>query len=240
MLDSSARLFGFHLPFALALALLAGAPLGAVPLCQTTSENAKFWGGTLMQMVSLQTGLAIDTNAKAQPKSAQGSADSATDSAFGALDSRLTTFAPAIGAHIGVTYMNPEDWHELDYGWRIKYLFSYAPKVQRDSHYIGAFFYLHPFPNPYHKFAGAIQTHTDCYGAPDGYPTPFSLVLGSGVAISKNPLGSVVGGYIELGIAFFKWFPVNAEVLYRLSLYPSNHYYIETATHSINIVFNIL
>ena len=192
----------------------------AVPLCQSQSEQLKFWGGTLMQMLSFQAGFAADMQVASpyNPKS--------------------TTFSPSVGAHAGVTYMNPEDTREFDYGWRIKYLFAHSSQLDRNSHYVGAMVYLHPFPNPYHRLSGAIQTHTDCLGVPDGYPTPFSFVIGSGAVIDTSYLGQSVGGYIEVGVALFKWFRINSEILYRVHLCPHNA--IETTRHSINIVFNIL
>lgn len=231
------------LTFALALAPL---PLRAIPLCQSQSEQLKFWGGTLMQIASFHLGAggdfgALDSrgldsrslesmqNLAAQPPQAL-SATSATTSAF----------TPMIGASLGVMYANPEDDRELDYGWRVRYLYAYSPKLRRDTHYIGALLYLHPFPNPYHRFSGAIQTHKDCEDRPDGYPTPFSFVLGSGASIVSNHFGQSVGGYIEMGVAFFKWFPLNAELLYRASFYPSNPYHLETITHSLQVVFAFL
>lgn len=206
--------------------LLALTPLSliAIPLCQSQSEQLKFWGGTLMQIVSLHAGVGAD---------------------FNALDSsaphkvRLAATTPLVGVSAGVMYMNPEDDRELDYGWRLRYLFSHSPQLHRNTHYIGAAFYLHPFPNPYHRASGAIQTHKDCEDKPDGYPTPFSFVLGGGLSLQSNAHAQSVGGYMEGGIALFKWFPINAELLYRVSFYPSSPYF-ETITQSIQLVFTIL
>lgn len=209
----------------LALLLVLISPtLFAIPLCQSQSEQLKFWGGTLMQIISLHTGVGAD---------------------FGVLDSSAQSQAhkaattPLVGISAGVMYMNPEDDRELDYGWRVRYLFSHSAEFQANTHYIGALLYLHPFPNPYHRASGALQTHKDCEGKPDGYPTPFSFVLGSGLSLRSNPYGQSVGGYIEGGIALFKWFPLNAELLYRISFYPSNAHF-EPITQSIQLVFTIL
>lgn len=177
-----------------------------------------------MQIVSLHTGVGADF----------GTLDSSVQS-----QARKAATTPIVGASAGVMYMNPEDDRELDYGWRVRYLFSHSAEFQTNTHYIGALLYLHPFPNPYHRASGAIQTHRDCEDKPDGYPTPFSFVLGSGLSLRSNPYGQSVGGYIEGGIALFKWFPLNAELLYRISFYPSNAHF-EPITQSIQLVFTIL
>ncbi|MBR2494308.1 hypothetical protein [Helicobacter sp.] len=215
------RLLGARLAL---LLILAPISLLAIPLCQSQSEQLKFWGGTLMQIISLHAGVGADFNA--------------LDSSAKNL-ARKTATTPIVGASAGVMYMNPEDDRELDYGWRVRYLFSHSPKLDRSTHYIGALLYLHPFPNPYHRASGAIQTHKDCEDKPDGYPTPFSFVLGSGLSVQSNPYGQSVGGYMESGIALFKWFPLNAELIYRISFYPSNPYF-ESITQSIQLVFTIL
>ncbi|WP_304210927.1 hypothetical protein [Helicobacter canis] len=209
----------------LALLLVLISPtLFAIPLCQSQSEQLKFWGGTLMQILSLHAGVGADFNAL--DSSAQNQA-------------RTAATTPIVGASAGVMYMNPEDDRELDYGWRVRYLFSHSPKLHRNTHYIGAALYLHPFPNPYHRASGALQTHKDCEGKPDGYPTPFSFVLGGGLSVQSNAYAQSVGGYVEGGLALFKWFPLNAELLYRISFYPSSPYF-ESITQSIQLVFTIL
>lgn len=204
--------------------LLTPISLFAIPLCQSQSEQLKFWGGTLMQIVSLHAGVGADFNAL----------DSSVPS-----QARKAATTPIVGVSAGVMYMNPEDDRELDYGWRVRYLFSHSPQLGANTHYIGAALYLHPFPNPYHRASGAIQTHKDCEDKPDGYPTPFSFVLGGGLSVQSNPYGQSVGGYIEGGLALFKWFPLNAELLYRVSFYPSSPYF-ESITQSIQLVFTIL
>lgn len=177
-----------------------------------------------MQIVSLHAGVGADFNAL----------DSSAPS-----QARKAATTPIVGVSAGVMYMNPEDDRELDYGWRVRYLFSHSPQLGANTHYIGAALYLHPFPNPYHRASGAIQTHKDCEDKPDGYPTPFSFVLGGGLSVQSNPYGQSVGGYIEGGLALFKWFPLNAELLYRVSFYPSSPYF-ESITQSIQLVFTIL
>ena len=140
----------------LALLLVLISPtLFAIPLCQSQSEQLKFWGGTLMQILSLHAGVGADFNAL--DSSAQNQA-------------RTAATTPIVGASAGVMYMNPEDDRELDYGWRVRYLFSHSPKLHRNTHYIGAALYLHPFPNPYHRASGALQTHKDCEGKPRWLP----------------------------------------------------------------------
>lgn len=206
------------------LLMLAPISLLAIPLCQSQSEQLKFWGGTLMQILSLHAGVGADFNAL----------DSSAPS-----KPRLVDTTPLVGISAGVMYMNPEDDRELDYGWRVRYLFSHSPKLHRNTHYIGAALYLHPFPNPYHRASGALQTHKDCEGKPDGYPTPFSFVLGGGLSVQSNAYAQSVGGYVEGGLALFKWFPLNAELLYRISFYPSSPYF-ESITQSIQLVFTIL
>ncbi|WP_407379141.1 hypothetical protein [Helicobacter sp.] len=220
-LFDSLRSLGARL--ALLLALIQST-LFAIPLCQSQSEQLKFWGGTLMQIVSLHAGVGADFNAL--DSSAQSQA-------------RKAATTPIVGVSAGVVYMNPEDDRDLDYGWRVRYLFSHSSQLRANTHYIGAALYLHPFPNPYHRASGAIQTHKDCEDKPDGYPTPFSFVLGSGLSVQGNPYGQSVGGYIEGGLALFKWFPLNAELLYRVSFYPSSPYF-ESITQSIQLVFTLL
>ncbi len=196
--------------------------LGAVPLCQSYSENLKFWQGNLMQVVSLQAAMSINFTKQSQ------------------LTSKDSVIGGGVGVSMGDTYVTTDDDRNLDYGWRIKYLFLDSGFAKEQSHLVGGSLYLHPFPHAHYTFTGAIQTHKDCENRNDGYPTPFSFVIGSGANFTRNSLGSQVGGYIEMGIAFFKWFPINAEVLYSVSFFPANHYFIQEVTHSINIVFTIL
>ena len=170
-----------------------------------------------MQILSLHAGVGADFNAL----------DSSAPS-----KPRLVDTTPLVGISAGVMYMNPEDDRELDYGWRVRYLFSHSPKLHRNTHYICAALYLH-------RASGALQTHKDCEGKPDGYPTPFSFVLGGGLSVQSNAYAQSVGGYVEGGLALFKWFPLNAELLYRISFYPSNAHF-EPITQSIQLVFTIL
>lgn len=200
-----------------------------------------------MQVLALHTMVGGDFGGKALPQGSPNQAQNlaqnppqnlAQNHTQNTLDSALNW---GVGTSLGLNYMNPDNEREFDYGWRIRYGYMATPSQKRDSHLIGASVYLHPSPNPYHRFLGAIQTHKDCQGLPDGYPTPFSFVLGTGAIITKNPYGYAQGGYIEAGIAFFKWFPFNAELIYRISFYPPSvrQVYIEEITHSLNIVFNI-
>ncbi|MGX2972704.1 hypothetical protein [Helicobacter sp. T3_23-1059] len=215
------------------------APLCAIPYCYTQAEERKQWGGTIMQVLALHTMVGGDFGAQTLPKSNQNPPQNlAQNPAQNTIDSTLNW---GVGTSLGLNYMNPDNEREFDYGWRVRYGYMATPSLERVSHLIGAFVYLHPSPNPYHRFLGAIQTHKDCQGLPDGYPTPFSFVLGTGAIITKNPYGYAQGGYIEAGIAFFKWFPFNAELIYRISFYPPNirQKHIEEITHSLNVVFNI-
>ena len=213
------------------------AKLGAIPYCYTQAEERKQWGGTIMQVLALHALVGGDFEARNPPN--QSSANAATNlKKDSAKDSRLNW---GVGTSLGLNYMNPDNEREFDYGWRIRYAYMRTPSLERDSHLIGAFVYLHPAPNPYHRFLGAIETHKDCQGLPDGYPTPFSFVLGTGAILSSNAYGDTQGGYIEVGVAFMKWLAINAEIVYRASFYPpsARDRYFEQITHSLNLVFNI-
>ena len=216
--------------FALFISSACLAQLCAIPYCYTQAEERKQWGGTIMQVLALHGTVGGDFLAQSLP--------STPNNANATKDSRLNW---GIGTSLGLNYMNPDNERRFDYGWRIAYAYMHTPSIKRSSHLIGASIYLHPEPNPYHRFLGAVWTHKDCQGLPDGYPTPFSFVLGAGAILSSNQYGSAQGGYIQIGIAFFKWFPLNAEIIYRASFYPpsAKERYFEEITHSLNFVFNI-
>lgn len=189
----------------------------AIPVCQSYSELQKIWGGNIMQLISLQAAMSVDFSSPKNNRIGGGA-----------------------GVSLGMSYAHTDDEREVDFGWRIKYLFLDSGAFKQQNHFIGASFYIHPFPNPYHKWSGAIQTHKDCENKDDGYPTPFSFVIGGGATITHNTFGNANGGYIEAGIALFKWFPINGEILYRLSIFPQNRFSIQGFQHSINFVLNIL
>lgn len=221
--------------FMLCFALCAfSVRLLGIPYCYTQAEERKQWGGTIMQALALHGMVGGDFLAQNLPDSRLPNSTNPTK------DSRLNW---GVGTSLGLNYMNPDNERRFDYGWRIAYAYMRTPSIKRDSHLIGASIYLHPEPNPYHRFLGAIWTHKDCQGLPDGYPTPFSFVLGAGAILSSNPYGDAQGSYIQIGIAFFKWFALNAEIIYRASFYPSSQAlkerHFEEITHSLNVVFNI-
>ena len=208
------------------------AKLGAIPYCYTQAEERKQWGGTIMQVLALHALVGGDFDTRNLPNHSLNTTANTTK------DSKLNW---GVGTSLGINYMNPDNEREFDYGWRIRYAYMRTPSLGRESHLIGALVYLHPAPNPYHRLLGVVQTHKDCQGLPDGYPTPFSFVLGTGAILSSNAYGETQGGYIEVGVAFIKWLAVNAEVVYRVSFYPpsARDRYFEQITHSLNLVFNI-
>ncbi len=189
--------------------------LKAIPLCQSYSESMKLWGGNVMQVLSLQVAMSAESS-----------------------DNEKIGFG--VGASTGVNYVHTDDDRDLGFGWRIKYLYLDSGAFNQKNHLVGGALYLHPFPNPYHKWSGAIQTHKDCENKDDGYPTPFSFLIGAGVNIANNNFGSQNGGYIEAGIALFKWFPMNGEIIYRLNIFPKNNLNFQEIQHSINFILKIL
>lgn len=114
--------------------------------------------------------------------------------------------------------------HIFDIGLRAKYMF-YDSVVK--SHLVGAELYLH-FP----------CSTTDTFR---NVPQPISLVLGSG-AIFANTMQHaphITGHYIEAGIGLFKYFFVNANLLYRVSFFPQNAIGLERVEQSFVVEFAI-
>ncbi|WP_288644294.1 hypothetical protein [uncultured Helicobacter sp.] len=204
--------------------------LHAIPLCQSYSEYLKLWGGNMMQVVSLHAVMSLDF----APNQAPNQISNQPQPNQSSIQTRING---GVGASVGVTYVHTDDERDFDFGWRIKYFFLDSRHLNQSRHLIGASLYLHPFPNPYHKWSGAIQTHKDCEDKDDGFPTPFSFVIGSGSVIIDDRAQVSAGGYIEAGIAFFKWFVINGEVLYRASFYPLHNQW--QTTHSINFILNL-
>ena len=125
------------------------------------------------------------------------------------------------GIGVGLTYI-PIHKH-LAVGTRIRYLY-HSDGRNIDTHSLGLLAYLHPFPYIPYKL---------------GF-NPISLVFGAGWILCKKELEYANGVYIEAGIALFKFFPVNMEVLYRASFYNQyNSFKINNITHSVNVVFSI-
>ena len=117
-----------------------------------------------------------------------------------------------IGASAGKNYVFLND---LDIGVRAKYLYA---KTAVSTHSLGAMLYVHSWNKPN---AGL-----------------FSFALGGGMLAAHRLDSSVFGGYIEVGVALFKFFPVNADLLYCASFYPVNNpLAMAEMTHGIHIVF---
>lgn len=190
--------------------------LKAIPFCQSYSEDLKT-KSYVLSILSLQTAFEYSQN-----------------------------LSLGVGANIGVSYVWINDDRLFDIGWRIKYLyldssvFEKNNNLAKKTHLAGALLYIHPFPNAYYRATGAIITHKDCEGQNDGYPTPFSFLIGAGANFSSNNLGNANGGYIEAGIAFFKWFPLNAEISYRVNFLEKNNFGLDKISHSIVFALNIL
>lgn len=117
-----------------------------------------------------------------------------------------------VGASVGWNYL----FHSgVDIGLRAKYLYA---KTAVSTHSLGAMLYVHSWGKP---SAGL-----------------FSFALGSGLLVSHWQDRSSFGGYIEMGVALFKFVPVNADLLYRASFYPVNNALaMAEMVHSIQIVF---
>lgn len=120
-----------------------------------------------------------------------------------------------IGASTGWNYLFHND---IDIGLRAKYLYA---NTSISTHSFGAMLYVHSWKQPN---AGL-----------------FSFALGGGM-ISANRAGhSALGGYVEVGVALFKFFPINGDLLYRASFYPVNNALaMAEMVHGIQIVFGFL
>lgn len=119
--------------------------------------------------------------------------------------------------------------HAFDIGVRAKYMFN--DSVIK-SHLVGAELYFH-FPcSTTNLFRHA--------------PQPFSLVIGGGAIFAQSlpqtqvlPYTEAKGHYVEVGIGLFKYFVINANLLYRISFFPQNTLGIQPLEHNFLVEFAI-
>ena len=128
-----------------------------------------------------------------------------------------------LGVSVGWNYFEAED-EEIDMGLRLKYLYT---KSDYKTHSVGLMAYLHPYTYPIMYNSPIIQ--------------PLSFLLGGGYSNSTSPHGaSFNGGYVEAGIALFKYFPLNLDIIYRATFYGKKGGVGAQTAHSISLMFNIL
>ena len=128
-----------------------------------------------------------------------------------------------LGVSVGWNYFEAED-EEIDFGLRLKYLYT---KSDYKTHSVGLVGYLHPYTYPIIYNSPVIQ--------------PLSFLVGGGYTTTKAPNGiSLNGGYVEAGIALFKYFPLNLDIIYRASFYGKKSGIGANTTHSVSLMFNIL
>lgn len=137
-----------------------------------------------------------------------------------------------VGASIGWNYLssfyNTMEGidHIFDIGIRMKYSFSDATIK---THAIGAEIYLH-FP----------CSTTDLFR---NAPQPFSLIIGGGSIFVRPENMSLQqnlnGGYVEVGVGVFKYFPININFLYRWSFFHANSLGIDPVEQSFHVEFAI-
>lgn len=140
--------------------------------------------------------------------------------AFGA-DSKK--FAMDLGGSFGWNYFEIDD-DEIDFGLRLKYIYT---KSDYKTHGVGFITYIHPHTYPILRNSRVIQ--------------PLSFLAGAGYTNTKTPQGiSFNGGYVEAGIALFKYFPLNIDIIYRASLYGKNGGLGNQITHSVSLMLNVL
>ena len=134
-----------------------------------------------------------------------------------------------MGVSVGFNYSFLEDSCydcdkiiNFDFGWRLKYLHSKGDNV---THSVGAILYFHPYPQK--MIYNTAQ--------------PFSIALGGGYANTKLlDKRNAEGGYVEVGIALFKYFAINIDILYRATFYANKANLNSRATHSVSFMLNIL
>lgn len=121
----------------------------------------------------------------------------------------------SLGASAGWNYLFLTD---VDIGMRGKYLYSSS---HASTHSLGAILYVHSWEPPN-----------------DGL---FSFALGGGMLIAHAKGSQALGGYVEVGLAGFKFFPVNVDLLYRASFYPAgNALGMAEMVHGIHIISSFL
>lgn len=172
------------------------------------SEKMKFLSGSILQMASFHIGgdfLISRLNS-------------------GALGADNKKFAMSLGGSVGWNYFEIDD-EEIDYGLRIKYLYT---KSDYKTHSVGVIGYLHPYTYPItRKNQSLIQ--------------PLSFLLGGGYSYAQTPHGhSFSGGYVEAGFALFKYFPLNLDIIYRAGFYGKKSGIGNQMTHSVSLMFNVL
>ena len=141
----------------------------------------------------------------------------------GALGADNKRFALNLGGSVGWNYFEIED-EEIDYGLRLKYNYT---KSDYKTHSIGVVGYMHPYTYPIVRNTRFIQ--------------PLSFLVGAGYSYSQTPHGhNFSGGYVEAGIALFKYFPLNLDIVYRASLYGAKNGVGAQTTHSVSLMINIL
>lgn len=121
----------------------------------------------------------------------------------------------SLGASAGWNYLFLND---VDIGVRGRYLYSgsYA-----STHALGAILYVHSWNPPNEGL--------------------FSFALGGGMLITHTRESQTLGGYVEVGLAGFKFFPVNIDLLYRASFYPvGNALGMAEMVHGIQIISSFL
>lgn len=118
-----------------------------------------------------------------------------------------------IGGSAGWNYIFLSD---VDMGVRLKYLY-FDGHAYASTHSLGAMLYIHSANNDI-----------------------FSLALGGGVLFTNQGGQSATGSYMEVGVGYFKFFPVNGDLLYRASFYSaSNPLGMSEMVHGIQIVFSL-
>ncbi len=174
------------------------------------SEETKMFYGNILQMATFHIG----ANFLTSRLSGAPSQNIAADNKKVAMD---------LGVSVGWNYFEAED-EEIDLGLRLKYLYS---KSDYKTHSVGLVGYLHPYTYPIMYNSPIIQ--------------PLSFLIGGGYTTSKAPNGtSFNGGYVEAGIALFKYFPLNLDIIYRASFYGKKSGIGAQNTHSVSLMFNIL
>ncbi|MGX2982156.1 hypothetical protein [Helicobacter sp. 23-1045] len=128
-----------------------------------------------------------------------------------------------LGVSVGWNYFEAED-EEIDMGLRLKYLYT---KSDYKTHSVGLVAYLHPYTYPIMYNSPIIQ--------------PLSFLLGGGYSNSTSPRGhSFNGGYVEAGVALFKYFPLNLDIIYRATFYGKKGGIGAQTTHSVSLMINVL
>lgn len=120
--------------------------------------------------------------------------------------------------------------HIFDMGIRVKYMFNDSTIK---SHLVGAELYFH-FP--------CSTTNLFRYT-----PQPISFIIGSGAIFANNntihsqnlSTKEVTGYYFETGVGLFKYFVINANLLYRLSFFQPNALNIQPIEHNFLVEFAI-